>query len=324
MNEPSRHAASAQPAAPGGPPPFLSVLIPAYEYPEGVHRILQALAPTAGPAVEILIHDDSRSDRVQAVAMPWMEQYRHLVHYRRNPSPGGAVRNWNGLLEAARGQYLLLLHHDELPLSPSFCEAIQQEIQASGSPRALVLDLQIADQNNTRLRRHVPLWSKRALLRLFPSYLYLRNIVGAPSSWVLRREGCPTFDPDLQWLVDVDWYIRSLAGSGPIRVSSRVKIASVGGENRTITASLGSAIPRLRGQEAAYLLQTRASAPVLGLLLRRSLKEKAFAAVESALWMVFRACTIPFLRAFPSRPAHRLLRERLRLHPVPSRDGVHP
>ena len=300
--------------------PFLSVLVPAYEYPEGIQRILQALLPTEGVPLEILIHDDSASDRVQTVVLPWQEAYPRTVRYRRNAKPSGAVNNWNGLLTSARGQYLLLLHHDELPLTEGFSHAIQNEVQAMGTPRVLVLDLLLASRGNVRLRRHVPLWSKRLLLRSCPTYLYARNLIGAPSSWVVRREGCPAFDPQLQWLVDVDWYARILGGPGSVRISPNVQVASVQGEHRSITATLGSGITGLRKQEAEYLLQSGRQNIALRILRHRTFGDRVIRIVEVLAWATFRSLTTPFLRFMQVTGAQRMLESRMRLQPPPPRE----
>lgn len=308
------------PAAGQEPPPtpFLSVLIPAYEYPEGVQRILQALLPSEETSVEILIHDDSTSDRVGAVVLPWQARFPDRVRYRRNGTPCGAVKNWNGLLAAARGDYLLLLHHDELPLTDGFAGAIQAELRRMGWPRILVLDLQLAGRGNVYLRRHVPLWAKRLVLKRWPSFLYARNLVGAPSSWVARREHCPSFDERLQWLVDVDWYARILEESDSVSISSKVKVVSVQGEHRSITATLGFEVARLRRQEANDLIRSGRPGLVLRMLGDGSLWDRSLRGVEGLLWAVFRAFTTPFLHLVPRAGEARLLALRMRLLPPPA------
>lgn len=311
-------------SAESGLAPFLSVLVPAYEYPEGIQRILQALLPSEEAAVEILIHDDSASNRVEAVVLPWLERFPDRVRYRRNEPPEGAVKNWNGLLEAAHGQYLLLLHHDELPLTDGFALAIQAELQHFGWPRVLVLDLQLADRGNIHLRRHIPLWAKRIVLKRWPSYLLARNLVGAPSSWVVRREHCPAFDERLQWLVDVDWYTRILEEPRSVRTSSKVKVVSVQGEHRSITATLGPEIARLRKQEADCLIRSGRAGIVLRMLRDRTLRDRMTRGVEVVLWAVFRALTTPFLRLGPTGAARQSLESRMRIQPPPAQQRDMP
>ena len=81
--------------------PVLSILIPAYNYADGVRRIVQPLLSEGRTDIEIVVHDDSTDDRVEA-AIAELAAFHSYLRYTRNVPAKGAVGNWNGLLQNAQ------------------------------------------------------------------------------------------------------------------------------------------------------------------------------------------------------------------------------
>ncbi len=127
-----------QPASTGstsigsGRVPILSILIPAFNYPEGVSRILGGLDGHSATGVEILVGDDSSASGVESVAALARGRFEGLSYHRNEPSLG-ACGNWNDLLARAKGDYCLLLHHDEFPVAASFITDLTAELTAPGA-----------------------------------------------------------------------------------------------------------------------------------------------------------------------------------------------
>src|SRR6266446_10026845 len=94
--------------------PLLSILIPTYDYPEGVVRILRCLTPRLQDDVEIIISDDSPTSAVAESVAPFLDAC-DKIKYTHNARALGPCANWNALLERAAGEYCLLLHHDDIP-----------------------------------------------------------------------------------------------------------------------------------------------------------------------------------------------------------------
>lgn len=261
------------------PAPVLSVLIPAYDFAAGVERILARRGDSAG-RVEYVVHDDSTGD---AVAAAVASHIGHDVLYRRNAGPGSAVANWNGLLDRAQGEFVVLVHHDEFPSRAGLFEDLAAHL---ADPRAGKADIYLLGLQ--RLRSGRPLTDKLVpnalrfwLLRHFPAYLARRNFVGPSATFVVRRALCPRFDEGLRWLVDVDFYLRALQRSGPVRGLSGFGIVSETDRRQSITRSLGPAIAELRRHELAVI----AARPDTGLATRTM---PLPAAVERALWLCAR------------------------------------
>jgi hypothetical protein len=281
--------------------PILSVLIPAFEYPNGILRILDAIADSASTDIECIICDDSNSDVVEQAVKSHCASDRVL--YRRNKPPLGAIRNWNNLLQSACGQFVMVLHHDECPVHPNFfvdlCELL------SNTTDALILDCFIGIIDRGRMRRHFPLQLKTLVLRYFPMYLLRRNLLGGPSVLVVRRDRILPFDSRIPIMVDVEWYCRLMRQPGfQVRVTSALALLSVHHQG-SITKSFGGAVSEMIRLESALLRAENPSLNVLALAAPRNISEYLFGVVESIGWGVIRSVT--------------LLIDSMRAQPIPAR-----
>ena len=194
------------------PRPLLSVLIPAFNYPHGVFRILRQLAGSAKEPgeLEVIIADDSRDDSLRAPVSRMAAELGLQVHYTYNQPTRGAVGNWNHLLDISRGCYQWLVHHDEFPLTRQTVPRLLETLRAKDAPDAVLLDCVLFDPESGQAWSHVPNWLRRVVAFSRPGFLWYRNAFGPTAAMVVRRERYPRFDPALRWLVDVDLYTRVL------------------------------------------------------------------------------------------------------------------
>jgi glycosyltransferase involved in cell wall biosynthesis len=228
-------------------------LVPAFEYADGVGRILAACAP-GHPSCEVIVSDDSRDDSVREVVERVSARIHGLTYVRNRPALG-AVENWNALLGMARGRYCLLLHHDEFPLCQGFPARLAHSLQCAKNPDVLVLGCVLVDERSGRNRVHLPGLLREEVVRNHPRYLFRRNVIGPPSVVVARRAVYPRFDPMLRWLVDVDVYYQLFAAPVSIAFDHLLRVGSLSGRAESITASLRPALRDLRKRELAYLAQ---------------------------------------------------------------------
>lgn len=271
---------------------WLSVLIPAYEYPLGVLRILDQLQAGNCEGVECLIGDDSHTDAVEQAVRSHTLFSNGGVDYRRNRPSLGAVANWNNLLSRAQGDYMLLMHHDECPERDDFFERLLQALQRHEYPDVLLLECMLPTLAGRRLRHHVPPLLRRALMAWSPDHLLRHNTLGSPSVVVVRRSHCLAFNFSLKWLVDVEWMFRLLHTPGT-RVVFAVGLAVVSLPNSatSITASLAGQITALREMEANQIRAQLGSTSVFTLLLPVTRIQRVLASVENLVWLTLRALT---------------------------------
>lgn len=288
--------------------PLLSVLIPAYNQPAGVERILARLAALGAPGeVEMRVSDDSTDDaaatRIAAAVRAWSAA--HLAacpacpvgNYQRNQPPLGAVRNWNALLALATGRYVWLLHHDEEPDAAAALAPLLAELRQDTAD-FWILRCHVQRQPGASPWLHFPPRRAAALLRRWPGYLLRRNLIGPPSALIVRDRAVVRYDETLVWLVDVEAYVRMLASGVRLGAWPQAGVLShVDGVN-SITASLrpelATTARRELDQVAGGVLHAQAE-PWAARTLRFSLLR----ATETLLWAGWRAGQRLFDRAGP-------------------------
>lgn len=271
---------------------LLSVLVPAYQFPDGVARILNGFSECNEAECEIIIFDDSKNDSVKEAYLVIGCAHRRNVRYMHNQPSLGAVQNWNALLDAARGEYCLLLHHDEFPIGDHFVSDLTTTLREHPDTDVVVLDCVLVEPKTGRNRRHLPTWLRALVVNHFPQYLYRRNVIGPTAALVIRRSMYPRFDTRLRWLVDVDVYVRLLRVAKHLRLCPNIQIGSMLGRSDSITARLGSSIPKTRQDELAYL---RDKSPTRSLWLgpypNQPLFHGLLRALEAACWWCMRGLT---------------------------------
>jgi glycosyltransferase involved in cell wall biosynthesis len=96
--------------------PFVSIGIPVYN---GENYLLESIKSALGqnyPNFELLIVDNCSTDRTEAIVS---ELNDSRVRYIRNEKNIGSIGNFNKCIELAKGEYFLLLPHDDLLLPDS-------------------------------------------------------------------------------------------------------------------------------------------------------------------------------------------------------------
>ncbi len=187
--------------------PRCSILVPAYEYPEGISRILDGFTTFDAIAFEIIISDDSTTDCIEKLVELHDLTSKGIVKYHKNVPGLGAVNNWNHLISCAESEVLVLLHHDEFFIDPhNFYRAVNEI--SSGRADVVVGRVKLLKKTGQRSVTHFPLFLTRLLISKFPEYIYLRNFIGPVSCLIFRRSLSICFDVNLRWFVDVDFYYR--------------------------------------------------------------------------------------------------------------------
>lgn len=263
----------------------LSILIPAFGYPEGVGRILSSFLGVQSNDYEILIYDDSRDDKVSHVIANYADHFKDKLHYRKNLPGLGAVRNWNALVEQAAGDYILLLHHDEYPLGVGFLQrAIALLNLLSDDVDVFAMECVLVSKGGRLVRPHLPSVITRLVVKYYPAYLFKRNVLGPTSCLIVRRSLYPRFDDRLRWLVDVDAYFRLRQLTARWHVCGDLKIGSTLGREESITATIKDELKKLDAKERIYLNQKYPEARVWLAPDRHSILN----ALEGAAWMAMR------------------------------------
>jgi glycosyltransferase involved in cell wall biosynthesis len=266
----------------------LSVLIPAYEYVDGVKRILSNLCATCVSDIEILIVDDSETDQVRFLVEAFSRHCPNKISYMKSRHRRGAVSSWNSLIGQATGEYVVLLHHDEFPMSPDFVPKLLEVIEKEGEKiDVFVMDCILTNSTGEMVRPHLPRVIRRIVPKYIPEYMLKRNVIGSASCLVVRRELYPLFDDKLKWLVDVDVYFRLRRATNRWCMCNDLKIGSVFKRDDSITASIKDEIKSLESLERKILINKY---PDAGAWIDTE-NNKIRYHVENAAWIAMRVAT---------------------------------
>lgn len=216
----------------------LNILIPLYENKLMAKDCLISVSDFArcNPKTSIMvwISDDSSvsiaSGILEEVSFGDNVDYR-VCPKRNKTSLNNAVDNWNYLLShVPEEEYYVLLHHDErLPI----------ERLSLGVHDLHILALKgIANRRSSYLGRYLTAF----VLRFFPKILLYFNIIG-PTACVITNQR-ERFNSKLQWLVDVDYYVKLIKAARSIKFHFTA-VQSVPND-RSITNSIDHYILTLR------------------------------------------------------------------------------
>lgn len=271
--------------------PLLSVLIPAYNRPQGVERALASLAAALSRAdVEVVVSDDSTDDQA-AARIAAICARTGAVRYTRNQPPLGAVPNWNHLLDDAAGEYCLLLHHDEELSADLELPSMLEEMAQGTGPDCWVLACSVVRRPGAQPVRHFPVAFALWLVRRWPGYLMRRNLLGSPSVLVAKRSCWPRFDSRLQWRVDVDAYLRLALRPVEWRPWRRGGLLSHLDTQNSITAQLASRLVQVEEAERSILATAHKQVPGVHFWLGQTRLDRGVRAAEMVLWGAFRLVT---------------------------------
>lgn len=267
---------------------LLSLLIPAFNYPEGLFRILYGLNLNNVKQCEVLVFDDSPYNGVEKLIDEWQLKSKFRITYVRNIPAHGPIGNWNNLLDSAKGKFSLLMHHDEFPIEPDFLSQLCAKIETFSDKDIFILDCILVYPESGKNTPHIPSFIKSLLLRSRPTYLYRRNYIGPSAAFVCRTKYYPRFDERLMWFVDVDLYVQMFLKSRKYMYLPNIKVGSLQGRKDSITASISSSLKDIKGREISYLLNTKG---FNDMWFNNDLASKIIRSLEFVFWGLMRVST---------------------------------
>jgi len=198
------------PLPPGTSRPFFSVMIPAYNYADYMRGTLQSvLSQDPGPeAMQIEVIDDfSTRDDPEAVTR---EVGRGRIAFSRQPRNLGMVANFNDCIRRARGEWVHILHGDDV-VRPDFYARAREALTAHPEVGAWVSRIVYIDEDG--------IWTGLSELDarapgVLPSDFAIREFVTPRIQFVgilVRRsvyEELGGFRPELKICLDWDMWKR--------------------------------------------------------------------------------------------------------------------
>ena len=212
----------------------LSILIPAYNDKYFVKKIIEQNKFQIDDKLEIIIHDDSENDDISSyisnINLP------KNINYYKNNQTKGAVKNWNGLLKSAKGDFLWLLHQFDMPEN---LQKILDEVYKGDGADIIIIPTRV-EKFLFNFFKVNHLHANNGLIRIIlenPKFLFMLNVIGPPSSIIARKAYYENYDDSLNWLVDVENYFRLFKRKIRFKILNNANILSIHNPN-SITSNL--------------------------------------------------------------------------------------
>ncbi|WP_084435654.1 glycosyltransferase family 2 protein [Desulfomicrobium escambiense] len=271
----------------------ISILVPLYNYYDGILRIVKFLDEEDLSEVEVIVLDDSDNPDEQLRIQKLLINYKHFIKYRHNHVSLGPVINWNALLDMASADYIILMHHDEFLLSKKFIKNAIDRIEN------IKFDVGIFNcflmRGSNIYKQHLSISLRYLFYKFLPIYIFKRNFIGPTASLIVKRSLCERFDSNLRWLVDVDWYYRLAIKTRNIVFFKDIAVCSEIDANNSITRKIKFDLPHILKSEEIYLSK-KYNKSFLFFLTGSSLFCKAFCIVESLAWKTLSIFCLIFQR----------------------------
>lgn len=181
---------------------LVSVCIPTYEDEKKLKRAIESVQSQHNVDYEIIVSDDSKSSKIEDFLD---KSHYDRVFFYKNTRKISSTSNWNNALSLARGEILILLHHDDYFSDEFTLARIINEFQFSKTNI-------VWSGFKSELSDEAVFSGKFCfkLLTRFPEQLFLINFLSTPSCMAIRNSVKLRYNEDLKWFVDVDFYYRCL------------------------------------------------------------------------------------------------------------------
>lgn len=212
---------------------LFSIIIPTFNNVALLKKAIQSVINQENVSFEIIVVDDSTNNEIEDFMVQYVSGNIRYIHNHPNL---GAVKNWNYGISLARGQYLIIMHHDECFKDTT--KTLQSYLShISLGNEVIVTEVEVIMNAHVLKRFSFLRCIKQKLLKGIPSLLYFYNFIGPVSCLCIKKELVTTFNEKLTWLVDVDFYYRLFVGTQQIFYCSSV-VQSMHGHEGQISKNI--------------------------------------------------------------------------------------
>jgi len=214
--------------------PLVSICIPAYEQTQYLEKLLESLLIQTFTNFEVILTDDSKTDAVAVLVEKYQKALGDKLLYIRNKPGLGSPENWNKAIGLAKGKWIKLMHHDDWFTYPdSLMEFVHL---AQQNPDKLICSAILKyypQQDSYYVHYMTP--EQKQLVEQMPAILILVCYIGLPSCTIYAKQIAQEFDPKLIWMVDIEFYMRTLYQNPGLAYSNRPLITSASYATHNIT-----------------------------------------------------------------------------------------
>lgn len=226
--------------------PYISIAIPTHEMhgkgPAFLKKNFDVLLDQTFKDFNVIISDNAQTDVIKSVCDTYANRLN--IIYIQNPDAAKRMSsNVNNAIAHATGTLIKILFLDDFLYGNDSLEKIVHAFDitkdtwlAAGCIHTH--DGQIFD------RPHTPRWN---------SLIYLgKNTIGSPSVITIKNGIAPTFEENLMWLMDCDYYEQCFKKYGPPKCIPDKTVAIRIGDHQTTN---NEATQKMRQNEYRYILK---------------------------------------------------------------------
>lgn len=225
----------------------LCILVPSYNYFDGVQRILNLVK--SDNRISVVISDDS-DDVCCAKKINNLVQSINSDRIKYVIGPGkGAGENWNSLYKYIDAKYYTFMHHDEVYSDLLFVNKLKDQSRLD----CLILPCWVVHPDGIR---KISSKCQKATMMVAKKFLPIFNFIGPTSTIILKRSITPKFNLNLKWYIDVEWLGRALklCSHSIVFGSAPTVVKSYQYENSITNMSIDS-IAKLKRKEKRFLFK---------------------------------------------------------------------
>ncbi|MFN5372221.1 MAG: glycosyltransferase family 2 protein [Bacteroidia bacterium] len=189
--------------------PLISICIPTYNQADKLKFLLDSIRVQTFRDFEVIVSDDSNCDDVALLC----NSYSDLpISYYRNQPAKGTPENWNYAISLAKGTWIKLMHHDDYFSSEDSLKHFVEFAESNPMIDYVFCATKLHSLTNEESKISNYVVDKNVLknIKKQSAYLFPKNIIGSPSIGLQRKSINISFDVNLIWLVDVDYFIQLL------------------------------------------------------------------------------------------------------------------
>lgn len=189
--------------------PLVSICIPAYNQPDKLIYLLESIRSQTFSDFEVIISDDSNNGEIREL----IAQFPDLpIKYYLNKPAKGSPENWNFAISLASGKWIKLMHHDDYFCSEDSLKLFVEFVKSNPTIDYVFCATKLRTLSNADSEISNYVVDKNVLknIKNQSAYLFPKNIIGSPSIGLQRKSLNISFDVNLIWLVDVDYFIQLL------------------------------------------------------------------------------------------------------------------
>ncbi|MEZ5017645.1 MAG: glycosyltransferase family 2 protein [Flavipsychrobacter sp.] len=184
----------------------VSICIPAYKRVDFLKRLLESILEQTYKNHEVVITDDSDDDSVEKLLVNYQDKL-NIIYHKNNPALG-TPRNWMAAFSYATGDWIKLIHDDDWFANP---DALSRYVAAiTPDCRYIFSGYNAYYENDNRYVDKTVAKAKFDHISKKPFRLLSGNIIGPPSVLMFHKSIKDYYEPELKWLVDIEYYISVL------------------------------------------------------------------------------------------------------------------